>query len=230
MAAGVGSSSGSRAGERSGAVGGGVGAQKSGGNFGGNNAAGARGLNSGPYDTRPRNTRYDQSAGISAPATLGNIMGAIGMSPLGPLGPAGTIAGMAGVSPLGGISGPYGPSTNFSYDGPNKIAMGAPGGGGGDPSGVDALRQQWYAKLAQTNPAMGRLLQQQGYIPRGLMAPQAPAAPSAAMSLGQQTVPAATLGGPVPGLGNYQMQAPAYGYFGQPGQVRPPRAAMLGGY
>lgn len=57
--------------------------------------------------------------------------------------------------------------------------------------------------------------------------PAAPAAPTPPW-LQQQTVPAATLGGPIPGLQDYMLNLPQYGYFGQPGQVRP-QSMMLGG-
>ena len=80
-------------------------------------------------------------------------------------------------------------------------------GAGMPPSGVAGLgagAQNWF---------------------RALMAQQAkpatPATPAIAPNLTASTVPAATLGGPIPGLQDYSVNLPSYGYFGAPGQSRP---------
>jgi len=56
-----------------------------------------------------------------------------------------------------------------------------------------------------------------------------PKAPAPGPSLMRSFVPAAMLGqAGIPGLGNYQLNLPSYGYFGLPGQMRP-LSAILGG-
>jgi hypothetical protein len=105
------------------------------------------------------------------------------------------------------------------YDLGKSYSGGLGGGHSGNsgPGGKIAplWTQEGYAKL---------LAQRQG----GGMKPAAPAAPTPPWLM-KSTVPAATLGGPIPGLQDYMVNMPSYGYFGQPGQVRPPQSAMLSG-
>ena len=76
-----------------------------------------------------------------------------------------------------------------------------PGSSGRAAAGIGL--QEWNRMIAAQKPKPAT--------------PAAPAGPNLTLS----TVPAATLGGPIPGLGDYTLNLPAYQYYGAPGQVRP---------
>jgi hypothetical protein len=82
----------------------------------GNMAPGVRGNE---FDSRARNSRYQQNRIATRPATLGNIAQAISMGMPGPGMIAKGIAMGAGYDPY---SGPVGHTTGYSYDGPNRFA------------------------------------------------------------------------------------------------------------
>jgi hypothetical protein len=189
--------------------------------------AGGRGMGGGTgggLDSRTVNPRTSVSPIASRPATVSNIVqGTLGSLP-GPSMIAKAGAFIGGYDPY---SGPVGTANRYDYDGSNLAAsqnqMGAAAGT------VDPMRQKILDQLIQMNPKWADVLKARGLMPTPT-APQAPAAaPQTPPGLAPQTVPAATLGGPVPGLADYKMNAPAYGYFGLPGQKRP-TAASLGGY
>jgi hypothetical protein len=55
-----------------------------------------------------------------------------------------------------------------------------------------------------------------------------PKAPAPGPNLMRSFVPAAMLGQQIPGLQDYMLNLPSYGYFGQPGQMRP-QSMIMGG-
>lgn len=173
------------------------------GNRGGNAPQGENALSFGRYTPNPT---------VGYPATMRNL--ALGIN--GALSPMGTLASnIAGIAP--GYTGPSYSTRGFDYDPTNRAGQQDASAGG------NGLGLRWAG--------LQKILQDRGLIPGGPAAPQAPVAPApTGPATGQQIVPAATLGGPTPGLSNYQMNLPQYGYFGAPGQVRPNRAASLGGY
>jgi len=88
------------------------------------------------------------------------------------------------------------------------------GGNGGGFGALGSPSSRLYKKPLPTPPLIKPpVAQPNGPVPPWLM---------------QSQVPAATLGGPIPGLQDYMMNLPQYGYFGLPGQQRP-QSAMLGG-
>jgi len=68
------------------------------------------------------------------------------------------------------------------------------------------------------------------YKPLPMAAPKVkPQAPAAGPNLMRSFVPAAMLGqAGIPGLQDYMLNLPSYGYFGLPGQVRP-QSMIMGG-
>lgn len=141
---------------------------------------------------------------------------------------------------MGGLNARRTPNVSPSYQGTlgnfaKAISRGIPGPGmiGGAIADIAGLRSGFTGYTGQRfgpgdydaqnrGPAdrMMELGTRQRPMPR--VAPIAP--PPAIPPLGTGFVPAASLS--VPGMGSYGVNLPSYGYFGQPGQVRP--SAILG--
>jgi hypothetical protein len=197
-----------------------VGAARGNAGYGGGGRTGGMG-GGGGVNSRTVNPRTTGTPVASGPFSAQNIAALANT-----LAPGGYARTALGIGPSFDTT--MGSGTHYGYDGSNMAGT-ARMGAGVSSGTVDPMRQKILDQLIQMNPKWADVLRAHGQMPTPT-APQAPAtAPQTPPGLAPQTVPAATLGGPVPGLADYKMNAPAYGYFGLPGQKRP-TAASLGGY